>query len=317
MSRPHVMEFDALPPMWRGYLGALRGGASTLPEGTEVPQIEAVVPDVRVSAGKVASYNAICGFAPGPTLPPTLPQVLAAPLHLAILNHDAFPLRAMGLVHLTNRIEQHAPVATGDVMTLRAWTDGSERTPWGGLVRIQTEVLVSGERRLLATMGVLAREPRKGGANTSGGSGDGGRSATRSTTSVPAAQEVGESSAWTGSEMVTAPEALGRRYASISGDYNPIHLAAPTARLLGFKRHIAHGMWTLARGLANVIDELPAEELVIETTFRKPVFLPARLRLLSRVVGEGDARRAELAVRSRDGRKLHVEATLGSGLGDT
>ena len=43
---------------------------------------------------------------------------------------------------------------------------------------------------------------------------------------------------------------LGRRYAAISGDYNPIHLGALSAKLFGFKQAIAHGMWSKARCLA-------------------------------------------------------------------
>ncbi|NEA19599.1 MaoC/PaaZ C-terminal domain-containing protein, partial [Streptomyces halstedii] len=47
------------------------------------------------------------------------------------------------------------------------------------------------------------------------------------------------------------PGDLGRRYGAVSGDRNPIHLHPLTARLFGFPRHIAHGMWTVARCLAE------------------------------------------------------------------
>ena len=43
---------------------------------------------------------------------------------------------------------------------------------------------------------------------------------------------------------------LGRRYGSVSGDLNPIHMHPLTARLFGFQSAIAHGMWTKARCLA-------------------------------------------------------------------
>ena len=46
------------------------------------------------------------------------------------------------------------------------------------------------------------------------------------------------------------PDDLGRRYASVSGDRNPIHMHALTAKAFGFPRAIAHGMWTKARCLA-------------------------------------------------------------------
>ena len=53
------------------------------------------------------------------------------------------------------------------------------------------------------------------------------------------------------------PSDLGRRYGSVSGDLNPIHLSDPTAKLFGFPRAIAHGMWTKARCLAALHDRIP------------------------------------------------------------
>ena len=40
---------------------------------------------------------------------------------------------------------------------------------------------------------------------------------------------------------------LGRRYAAVSGDRNPIHMHDLSAKLFGFPRAIVHGMWTKAR----------------------------------------------------------------------
>ncbi|MFJ4832867.1 MaoC family dehydratase [Streptomyces sp. NPDC088747] len=66
---------------------------------------------------------------------------------------------------------------------------------------------------------------------------------------------------------------VGRRYGAVSGDRNPIHLYPLTARLFGYARPIAHGMWTVARCLA----ERPAdsEPLTVRAEFKAPVLLPA------------------------------------------
>ena len=50
------------------------------------------------------------------------------------------------------------------------------------------------------------------------------------------------------------PGDLGRRYAAVSGDHNPIHLYPLTAKAFGFPRQIAHGMWSKARCVA-ALDE--------------------------------------------------------------
>lgn len=53
------------------------------------------------------------------------------------------------------------------------------------------------------------------------------------------------------------PSDMGRLYAAISGDRNPIHLHPLAAKAFGFRTTIVHGMWTLARCLAEVEGELP------------------------------------------------------------
>jgi acyl dehydratase len=66
---------------------------------------------------------------------------------------------------------------------------------------------------------------------------------------------------------------LGRRYAAVSGDHNPIHLYPLTAKALGFPRQIAHGMWSLARCVAALENRLP-DAVTVEAAFKKPIFLP-------------------------------------------
>ena len=44
----------------------------------------------------------------------------------------------------------------------------------------------------------------------------------------------------------------GLRYAKVSGDWNPHHLYPWTAKLLGFKSPIAHGLWTLAVAMSFI-----------------------------------------------------------------
>ena len=73
------------------------------------------------------------------------------------------------------------------------------------------------------------------------------------------------------------PGDLGRRYAAVSGDRNPIHMHPLTARAFGFPRPIAHGMWSMARCLAQLEGRLD-ERLEATVSFRRPVPLPGRVR---------------------------------------
>ncbi len=69
------------------------------------------------------------------------------------------------------------------------------------------------------------------------------------------------------------PAGLGRRYGAVSGDRNPIHLHPLTAKAFGFPRAIAHGMWTVARCLAEADPEGRVTHAHAE--FKAPVLLPA------------------------------------------
>ena len=79
------------------------------------------------------------------------------------------------------------------------------------------------------------------------------------------------------------PASLGRRYARVSGDFNPIHLWGWSSRLLGFDRPIAHGFCTGAMVASALSERLwrsdPAALRRLFIRFRAPLLLPARVSL--------------------------------------
>ena len=72
---------------------------------------------------------------------------------------------------------------------------------------------------------------------------------------------------------------MGRRYGWLSGDLNPIHLADRGARLFGFERAVAHGMWSMARTLAALGPAALAPPVQAHVEFKFPLFLPGTARL--------------------------------------
>ena len=75
---------------------------------------------------------------------------------------------------------------------------------------------------------------------------------------------------------IDAPVGLGRRYGRVAGDLNPIHVSDVTAKLFGFPRVIAHGMWSLGRCAAE-LELCGAGSLDVQ--FKLPLFLPSQGRL--------------------------------------
>jgi acyl dehydratase len=51
---------------------------------------------------------------------------------------------------------------------------------------------------------------------------------------------------------------LGLKYAAVVSDYNPIHLYGVTAKLFGFRKPIAHGMYFAAKGFHEAFDAFKA-----------------------------------------------------------
>ncbi|WP_438872643.1 MaoC family dehydratase [Paractinoplanes pyxinae] len=74
------------------------------------------------------------------------------------------------------------------------------------------------------------------------------------------------------------PARVGGDYAAVSGDRNPIHTSRIGARLFGFPRPIAHGMWSVARCLAALEGRLP-DAYTVEVRFQRPILLPATVSL--------------------------------------
>jgi acyl dehydratase len=98
---------------------------------------------------------------------------------------------------------------------------------------------------------------------------------------------------------------LGRRYAAVSGDRNPIHMHSLTAKPLGFPAAIAHGMWTKARCLAALESRLP-DTFTVDVAFRRPILLPGRVEFGS------DTRGEEIDFFVRDAKKHtpHLEGSV-------
>ena len=104
---------------------------------------------------------------------------------------------------------------------------------------------------------------------------------------------------------------LGRRYGSVSGDLNPIHVHPLTARLFGFKSAIAHGMWTKARCLGALQARLP-DAFTVEVAFKKPIFLPGKVEFCE-ADGPGEAFDVQFGVRDPRKGSSHLDGRAFSG----
>lgn len=297
-------------PLYARAAAPMVPGASLLPfvpgRGKEIPEIELTLPRVRAGTEQVAAYSRVCGFALRDHLPPTYPHVLAFPLHMAVMADGSFPFGAVGLVHVENSIAQHRPIGLDEELTIKVKPTKLSPHPKGRTFSLQTKVK-SGNRIVWeSTSTMLRRGP------SPQHPADGTKSADMVGISAHRPLEDGG----VGATWELAGD-LGRRYAGVSGDRNPIHMHAWTAKPLGFPRAIAHGMWTKARCLAAIESRLP-DAFEVSVRFRKPILLPGRVEFASASEGEeiafavSDAKRgtphldgrvAPLEAKSKNGRK--------------
>jgi MaoC like domain len=237
-------------------LGPLRRRPDALPER------ELRRDGIAVDRRRLAAYDRVCGFRLIDALPPTYPHVLAFPLAIELMAAGDFPFGVLGLVHVGNAIEQRRPLDAGQPLDLRVWADRLGEHPRGRTVDIVAEGYVDGELAWRDRSTYLHRD--------SGGGERRGRDAP----DPPPATAVWD-----------VPGDIGRRYASVSGDRNPIHMHGLAARLFGQKAAIAHGMWTKARCLAALQPHLPAA-FTVDVAFKLPVLLPAKVAFSTWTEGE-------------------------------
>jgi acyl dehydratase len=241
----------------------LRAALPSIPVVNQLPGVRktggdpSVLHEVRsatVTREHVTAYAEVCGFPVKDVAPPTFPHVLAFPLHMQVLTSPQFPFPAIGTLHLTNTITQHRPVAIGETLQIEVHTSAVRGHPKGRAIDFLATAAVGGETVWESSSTYL----RRGGAGPVVSPGSTDEEADRVVPGRVTWRLAGD---------------VGRRYAAVSGDRNPIHLYRLTAKALGYRRQIAHGMWSLARCVAALENRLP-DAVTIEATFTKPIFLP-------------------------------------------
>ncbi|MFP8902920.1 MaoC family dehydratase [Streptomyces atacamensis] len=299
---PETLEMPSAPGTAGLYLRAVlpkSGGG----RGVPVPARRLVLRDVAADPGRLRRYAGICGFADTSRLPVTYPHLVAFPLAMSLMTRRDFPLPLLGLVHIANRIDRHRPVEAGERLTYRVWAGDLRPHPKGTAFDVTAEA-DDGARTVWRSVSTYLRRGR-------GAAGAGPRTGARlgGTASGGALPDgAGDLGGPVLEERWEVPGSAGRAYAAVSGDRNPIHLHPLTARLFGFPRAIAHGMWTKARCLAALEERLP-DACRVEVSFRAPVPLPSAVRFRAtgpaassgtgvlwdfRLRGDGDAGREHL-----------------------
>jgi acyl dehydratase len=220
---------------------------------------------VDVDAKRLAAYRKVCGFTDNSLLPPTYPHIIAFALQMQLLTARDFPFPLLGLIHLGNCIRVLRPM--GGVNRVRVSVRVNNLKPHAKGATFDLVTTLDDQLGPLweAQSQMLCRGVKLEGE--------------------PVEDVLASTLALTQVAQWKAPADIGRQYAKVSGDYNPIHLSSASAKLFGFPSAIAHGLWNKARTLAALDDHLPAANIEIAVQFKKPVRLPGEVTLLASAAG--------------------------------
>jgi acyl dehydratase len=250
----------------------------------EPTEFEVRLDKVLIDPQAVAKYASVCAFDASDVrngyVPITYPHVLAMPLHLRIMGQASFPLRPMGLIHVSNTIAQPRALEAGMTVNLVVAARNYRKTDAGLTFDMVTDVLRAGQTVWRETCVFMSRWPDSV-----------QRSGTRPSRPPKAPKD---------SQVLTELAVdLNRawNYARVSGDFNPIHLNDRAARFFGLRGAISHGMWSLARSMAERPVDVPPPDARLETQFLTPVQLPARVNI-KQWSENGQSRRAMCDVRT-------------------
>ncbi|PLC44029.1 hypothetical protein C0Q88_04815 [Ralstonia pickettii] len=239
---------------WRALLSQRKGR-----RGGPLPRHTLVRQEVPLDAEHIAQYAAVCGFSPAHGVPMTYPHLLGFPLQLMLMTESAFPYPVIGLVHLCNTIRQHQRLQAGERVRVEVRPRRLFQHARGQAFAIETAIVKAGA----VAWESLSTYLRVGVPSPQGAP----------LIALPGAHNLSPDGRW------DVPADTGRRYAGVSGDWNPIHVSGIGAKLFGFAHPIAHGMWTKARALAALLPAAPLTQGEVVAEFKTPLSLPGAATL--------------------------------------
>jgi hypothetical protein len=278
MNTVQPVILGEMPSLSRLYLNAAAQAARRRVLGTHnasvLPDASHEVRGITADVGNLTAYQHLIGETASDVLPAGYIHALTFPLAMSVMNRDDFPLPLLGMIHLSNHVEQRSPVLFSEPLDVTARVENLRGHRTGTQLDVVAEVRGAGapDLRWIGVSTYLAKGVFLPGIDKLPGS---DRPSPHNPSPHNARTEF----------MAPDPTALwqlgvdtGRAYATVSGDFNPIHLSVLSAKALGMRRSIAHGMYLASRALADV-GPVKGDSFAWGVEFDAPVFLPGRVAL--------------------------------------
>lgn len=261
-----VPNIPGLGPLYaRGALGALKRVRSVGPDA--LPDTRLHVPSFGIDAERLVRYQRLMGDTLRDEVPSVFMHGTVFPLALSLMLRDGFPLPLLGMVHLSNRVEHRRVLRPSETFSATAWAQALRPHHAGATIELVVEAAdADGEVVWRGVSEYLAKGVVVEGAP------------------APSRPERQDFHAPRTTARWRLGAGIGREYADVLGDYNPIHLSGLSAKALGFPRAIAHGMYLAGRALVATAPH--GRGFAWEISFDAPVLLPGTVEFNATREGE-------------------------------
>jgi len=265
-TMPTLLEYKTIPGMLPIFMKILFSRKKGFRPGDSFPQIKAVVRGYSINSEKLAAYRDICELENDGYLPILYPHVFTAPLHMAMLAHKDFPIPLMGMLHYRNHHIQHRPIRDNEVLDVEV-SLAEHRIVRQGFEFDYTIRVESNGELVWNSITTYLKQGRFG----------------TDYDSSPRADLIDPIKDGVNVSESVIPENIGKMYAKICSDYNPIHMSKFAAKLFGFKRDIAHAMWATALSIGKLYLKTGDKPVRVDLGFKGPLFIGSKSRILKSV----------------------------------
>ncbi len=220
----------------------------------------------RIDAANLARYRAAMGFG-GSHVPLTWYYLPAQRAHLGALLGQALPFRLAGIIHVDNALAAGIQPELGRPLEFETAIAIGVPAANGALHAVlDTRAGQDGQTVFSCRSTYLVVRASRGGPRP-----------------APAPQPAVAALAPLAGWQLSASS--GRDYAALSGDWNPIHLWPWSARLMGLKAPLIHGMHTLGRACAELERAGARPVASLDGRFRAPIPLGSAVALAADLAG--------------------------------
>ncbi len=256
MTQKTELIYTKRPSIAASYLRALFRRRKGLKPGESLPDISAAWDQVALDPALLKRYHEACELPEDGYMPILYPHVIASPVYMSILTHKNFPFPLIGALHLRNHIIEHRRVKADEVFDLKVQLT-EKRIVKQGIEFDFTIVLKVSEEKVWESVTTWLKQGKFGKEYD-----DSPNAALLKTD--PEARHFKD---------LEIPRGIGKKYAKITGDYNPIHMSKLLAPLFGLKRDVAHAMWACANAMAYLPALPEGKPVRVDFAFKGPLFL--------------------------------------------